>query len=258
MAQKKRLKLRKKYRRKVAGLTMVILVASFAAILLLTPAFNISRIKVYGNSVLSDEQIVFSAGITEGVNIFSVSLNRAAKGIEEMGYIEKVKIKRRLPSTIEISVVEAVGVGYIPSENGYIVITADGRSIAATESLNGENGKLPVIKGLKNVKYKIGSKIVSKDKKQLSALLEFLGVFSSDGHIFNMTEIDISEISDITFKYNKKLKVRFGADERVSYKAEVFSSILKELPENPSGYLDLERQTYRENTQNPETEEKTE
>lgn len=255
MAQRKRLKLREKYRRKVAGLTIIILVASFAAIMLLTPAFNITKIRVHGNSVLTDEKIILSAGITEGVNIFGVSIAEATKGVEEMSYIESVKIKRRLPSTIEITVVEAVGVGYIPAANGYVVITADGRSIETVANIsdskqNEKIGKLPVIKGLKNVKYKIGSKIVSKDEKQLSALKNFLKVFSKNGHIFNMTNIDITKFSEITFKYNKDLEVYFGSDEKVEYKAEVFCSILKELGENPSGYLDLERQTYREKSDN--------
>jgi len=247
MAQKKRLRLREKYRKKVAGLTVVILIASFISIMLLTPAFNINKIKVHGNSVLSDEKIIQSAGIVKGVSIFGVSLARATKGVEEMGYIEKVKIKRRLPSTIEITVVEAVGVGYIPAENGYVVITADGRSIGTvTEAEDAQAGALPVIKGLKKVKYKIGSKIVGKDERQLSALIGFLKAFSSNGYIFDMTEIDVTSFSDITFMYGKGLKVRFGPDEKMDYKSEVFSSILAELGENPKGYLDLERQTYRE------------
>ena len=252
MAQRKRLKLREKYRRRVAGLTIIILVLSFAAIMLLTPAFNITKIRVNGNSVLTDEKIIFSAGISEGVNIFGVSIAKATRGIEEMSYIENVKIKRRLPSMIEINVVEAVGVGYIPAENGYVVITADGRSIetVANKSDNEKNGNIPVINGLKKVKYKIGSEIVCKDKKQLSALKSFLKVFSENGHIFNMKKIDITKFSEITFKYNKDLEVYFGSDEKVEYKAEVFSSILKELGENPSGYLDLERQTYREKEEN--------
>ena len=98
-------KFKRKQKKQIAVLTLIVLVASIVAIMLLTPGFDIKKINVHGNVVVTEEEIIFSSGIVNGENIFSVSLSQAKDSISSMGYIESVKIKRKLPSTIEITVV---------------------------------------------------------------------------------------------------------------------------------------------------------
>lgn len=259
MKQKKKLRLKRKQKKQIAVLSAIILVASFAAILLLTPLFNISEITVQGNSVISDEEIVKSAGIVEGINIFDVSLRRAQKNIEEIGYIDEVKVKRKFPSKIEIKIVEAVGVACVTAENGFVVITSDGRCLELSETAavstfsknnSGEASltqkNLPVIKGLKNVKYKVGKTITSDDKTRLNKLFECLKAFTKSEFIFDMTQIDVSDMNDIKFFYNGgKLVVSVGSGEKLDYKMECFKPILAEIGEDPEGYVDMERMYYR-------------
>ncbi len=252
MAQKKKaIKLKRKQKKQITGLTLVIIVAALIVIMLLTPGFDIKEINVYGNSVVKEEDIIKSSGIVKGINIFSVSLKNAKDNIEEMGYIESVKVKRNLPGSIEIEVVEAAGVAYIVTKNGHVMITADGRSIdlvdIEAEKKDGEEiKKLPVIRGIKSIKYKIGEKIKSEDGDKLDALFECLKEFSKYGYVFEMEYIDISDIDDIQFSYNSgKLKVSLGNREKIPYKVECFGPILDAIGENPEGFIDLERLTYR-------------
>ena len=150
-------KMKRRQKRQLAFLTIVVLVASVAAIMLLTPAFDIKEIEVHGNSVLKDEEIVRSSGVVKGVNIFGISMGEAKDNIKSMGYVESVKVKRSLPSTVEITVVEEVGVGYIKAEEGFVIITADGRCVDITDGMSGGKGdkktadlpELPKIKGMK-------------------------------------------------------------------------------------------------------------
>ena len=259
MKQKKKSRLKRKQKKQIAVLSVIILIASFAAILLLTPLFNISEITVHGNSVISEEQIIKSAEIIKGVNIFDVSLRKAQKNIEEIGYIDEVKVKRKLPSEIEIDIVEAVGVACVTAENGFIVITSDGRCLELSETAavstfsknkDGEVSEaqknLPVIKGLKNVKYKVGKTITSEDKARLDKLFDCLKAFTKSEFIFDMTQIDISDMNDIRFFYNGgKLVVSVGSGEKLDYKMECFKPILAEIGEDPEGYVDMERMYYR-------------
>ena len=132
-------KMKRRQKKQLAFLTVIVLLASVVAIVLLTPAFNIEKIEVRGNSVLKDEQIIRSSGITKGVSIFGVSLKEAKDNLKSMGYIESVKIKRSLPSTIRINVVEEVGVAYLKAKEGFVIITADGRCIDITDGTDGKN-----------------------------------------------------------------------------------------------------------------------
>lgn len=251
MAQKKKsIKLKRKQKKQITGLTLIIIVAALIVIMLLTPGFDIKEINVYGNSVVKNEDIIKSSGIVKGVNIFSVSLKSARDNIEEMGYIESVKVKRNLPSSIDIEVVEAAGVAYIVTKNGNVMITADGRCIdlvnISENKKDEEQKQLPVIRGIKSIKYKIGGKIKSEESEKLEVLFECLKEFSKYGYVFDMEYIDVSDIEDVRFSYNQgKLKVSMGSREKIPYKVECFGPILEAIGENPEGFIDLERLTYR-------------
>ena len=247
--------IKRRQRKQLAIITVIIMIAAIAAIMLLTPGFDIKHINVYGNTVIKAEDIVFQSGITEGVNIFDVSIKNAKKNILSIGYVESVKIKRRLPSTIDITVVEEVGVAYLKADKGYVIITADGRCIDVTDGIaKNDKGdhtmelpKLPVITGLGKVKYKVGDVITSEDDpRKLEVLFECLYEFSKDNHIFNMIEIDLSRLDEIKFYYlNRNLCVIVGNDQKLSYKMDSFGTTLKKIMEKdnpaPKGTLDLSR-----------------
>lgn len=264
-------KFKRKQKKQMAFLTFIILVAAIIAVMLLTPGFNIKDIKVGGNSVLKAEEIIRSSGIAKGVNIFGVSLGKAKDNILDMGYIESVKVKRRLPSTIEITVVEEVGVAYIKAAEGYVIITADGRCVDVTDGIKAkdeadENSQtvsqtpdLPLVTGLKEIKYKVGSVIKSDDEYQLQALIDCLKAFSKSGYVFDMREIDMSNTGSIKFYYiNKNLSVTVGDAEKLDYKMDCFGSILSQMEGELKGYIDLEHLTYREgDPPKPDAEEIT-
>lgn len=243
-------RLKQRQKKQLAALTLIIMIAGICAIMMLTPLFNITEITVRGNSVVSDEDIIRSGGIVRGINIFSISLGKAEKAIEQMGYIDGAKLRRRLPGEIEITVEEAAGVAYVSAKSGYIIITADGRMISRTDSPSDENAAsakpLPIVKGLENVKYKTGAKLICSNSEKRDTLIECLKEFTKGGYIFDMTEINISALSDITFGYNGgKLTVKVGSPEKIGYKMECFGPILAEIGDDPSGYVDLQRLTYR-------------
>lgn len=252
-------KFKRKQKKQMAALTFTILAAALVAIMLLTPMFDIKEISVYGNSAIGEKEIIRSSGIVKGINIFGVSLSAAKDNIKSMGYIESVKIKRRLPSTIDITVVEEVGVAYIKAQEGYAIITADGRCIDITDGLSAQKTqegdaplqsasapKLPLVKGLKGVKYKVGNILKSENGEQLQALFTCLHEFSKQGYVFDMREIDMSNLNDIKFYYKSKdLRVSIGTTAKIGYKMECFGPILEQIGENPKGYIDLERLTYR-------------
>lgn len=251
-------KFKRKQKKQMAALTFIILISALVSIMLLTPMFDIKEISVHGNSVVKDEQIVKNSKITTGINIFGVSLKAAKDNIKSMGYIESVRIKRRLPSTIDITVVEEVGVAYIKAQEGYAIITADGRCVDISDGMSGgdkEKGEmsastpnLPLIKGLRGVKYKVGNVLKSEDAEQLQALFTCLHEFSKQGYVFDMREIDMSDLKDIRFYYKSRdLRVSIGTTEKIDYKMECFGPILEQIGENPKGYIDLERLTYRKN-----------
>lgn len=261
-------KTERRRKKQLAVVTLILMVVSIIGVLLLTPGFNIKEIKVTGNTVIKTEEIISRSGIVKGINIFDFNKGEVKKNILSMGYVSEVKIKRNLPSEVEISIVEEVGVSYIKAEKGYVIITAEGRCIDITDGIkdSGENGKgtveipkMPIVKGLSDVKYKVGKVITSENNAQLEALFKCLHEFSRSGHIFNMIEIDMSNMNKIEFKYmTADLVVNVGDAEKIDYKMEVFGEILAGIGHNPKGVINLaqDRPTYTPNSNQTSESEK--
>lgn len=250
MQQKKtkKRKIGRRQKKQLAIITLLLMIVSIIGVILLTPGFNIKEIKVTGNSVLKTEEIIATSGIQKGVNIFDFDKGKAKENILSMAYVAETKIKRHFPSTVEISIVEEVGVAYIKSENGYVIITADGRCIDDGVKKTDKDGKgtveipkMPLVKGMSNVKYKVGEKITSENNAQLEMLLKCLHEFSKREHVFNMLEIDMSNTNKIKFLYlSRDLEVVLGDAEKIDYKMSCFENLITKIGPNPQGTIHLE------------------
>lgn len=262
-----KIKLKRKQKKQLAFLTMITLIASLVAVILLTPAFNVNNIEITGNSMVRDEEIIMAGGLSKNVNILNVDTDAAEKNIKSLPYIKKAEIKRSFPDTIKIKVMEEVGVAYFTTKSGYVIISSDGKCIDVSSGLSEDKNssgqvaqlpKLPVIKGIKNVKYSKGEIVESEDSHRLKSLFICLHEFARQGYIFDMKEIDMSDPEDIRFYYKgKELCVSVGNTQRIGYKMECFRPIYDEVVnmtkkgQLPKGFIDLEHNSYRENIEIP-------
>ena len=260
-------KLKRRQKKQLAFLTMITLVAALIAVILLTPAFNVNNIEITGNSMVSDEEIIMAGGLSKNVNILNVDTDAAEENIKSLPYIKKAEIKRSFPDTIKIKVTEEVGVAYFTTKDGYVIIASDGKCIDVSSGLSEDINssgqvaqlpKLPVIKGIKNVKYSKGEIVKSEDSHRLKSLFVCLHEFARQGYIFDMKEIDMSDPEDIRFYYKgKELCVSVGNTQRIGYKMECFRPIYEEVVnmtkkgQLPKGFIDLEHNSYRENIEIP-------
>ena len=71
--------------------------------------FTVDGIAVVGNEDISDDEILKLSELKTGENIFDVHPLFAQHRIKQNLYIEKVRVKRKLPNKIEISVTERSG-----------------------------------------------------------------------------------------------------------------------------------------------------
>src|SRR5262249_43464238 len=95
----------------VAGVSLVLMASVAVAwgvrrYIVSSPRFAIRTVTVDGTKRLTAEQIATEGGATVGRNIFDLDLEMARAGIQADPWIEKSSITRKLPNTIEITVVE--------------------------------------------------------------------------------------------------------------------------------------------------------
>lgn len=99
-------KKRRRKKRYLLRLLIIIMACTGIYFALHVDYFIVDGIAVAGNKEISDEEIVKLSKIETGENIFDIQPWFAERRIKKNLYIEDVKVKRKLPNKIEITVEE--------------------------------------------------------------------------------------------------------------------------------------------------------
>jgi len=111
-----------------------------------SPRFGIRTVLVDGNRRLSAEDIAAHGGVTIGRNIFEVDLENAGATIANEPWVEKAVVTRKLPSTVNISVVEREAWAVASIGGELYLVTRDGDPFKRVGE--GDPFDLPVITGI--------------------------------------------------------------------------------------------------------------
>ncbi len=225
-------------------ITLLLLVIS-AVVLFVTPLFNIRDIKVSGNERIAKAEIQIASGIRKNKNIFAINKHRAEKDIKAVGYIEDVKIKRKLPGTIVIEVKEGTVSAFLDYGGMYAGINTKGQALCRVSKALPATGA-PIVKGLGVIKAEVGQKVRLREGKEdeyevLEKLMETFEKYALTPYI---TEIDVTKKDDIMFRYNGKLKIELGGLNDYDLKFNYIQAMLSELGADATGVINMESENY--------------
>lgn len=234
-AKQKRRKKQLKRRRRVLLVLLITLIV--ISICLFTPFFNIQNTVVIGNENISAEQIIQVASIPPQHNIFRLNKKSIKKAIMSIPEIENVKISRKLPSTVQISVTETMPFMYFPFETGYAITNQQGRVLALTDS--NENLDLLYITGLEIKNAEICKKISVQDTITFDIILSIMEKFHNVGLQPDIKSCHFDSIADFYIYLKDGTKVLFGKTTDMDYKISVLLNILPKTNREEGAYIDL-------------------
>lgn len=222
--RKKREKRKKRILNFILLLFMIILIYLFV---FKTNFFDIKNIEITGNKKLSNDQIIKASICMKGKNIFKINKNYCEESIKKLAYVKNVKITRKLPSTINVEIVEREEVAIIPYIGAFIYIDEEGYVLKIEERKG--DVKLPQIFGLKLSNLQVGDCIF--DNVERSGNLDFL-ILGKDAKLLEqMKYINFSNEENTMIELNNGIKVAFGPLNNVKYKLSFLSKILKDIEE---------------------------
>ena len=139
---------RKRYAAPVFGLWLFLLFCCLlAAYYFMNSAyFSLQHFGVQGNSTLPAEELIQLAGLNKGTNLFRLNTGEAAAKIELHPSVREVKIKRKLPQTVNIEIRERIPVALVPAHNGVVIVDEEGYYIRQINDF--KDLKLPIISGI--------------------------------------------------------------------------------------------------------------
>lgn len=177
-------------------------------ILVLTMFFNIGEITVTGDTVYASEQIADASGVSIGDNLIFVSKKKIDESITtQLPYVGSVKIKRHLPSKIELQITKTNAV-YAIAQNGYYSLLNENGKVLETEvEFIGEN---IILLNLGNItSTTLGKNIELENAKALDKLKAIREECANCG-LKNITEIDLSDIYNINLIYQGRIILELG------------------------------------------------
>lgn len=228
----------KKNRRKKVIIRAVLGTAFLLAalVLVLVLFFNINSITVSGDDIYSDSDIVTASNVKIGDNLIFVSAKKInSKITEALPYVGSVKIKRRLPATLEIAVTKTVAEYAIMTDGAYALLDGSGKVLEKGLDFVGEN---IIVANLGTVtSAEAGKTIVLENEQIFDKLMQLKSAISETG-ITGITSVNITNIYDIKLVYQGRITLILGETDgnKMNQKLSFAKEAIKTQDEENSAY----------------------
>jgi cell division protein FtsQ len=200
--------------------------------------FKINRINVEGAERYTSSEIRENSGVSVGDNL--VFLNKIAvtrKIFSKLPYVDEIKISRKLPDTLIISVTEAKEFAFVENEGSIWYIDKKGKLL---EKAAARRDELIEVTGVVLIRPVAGEnvKFGDTDTGKIKTMTDFFSAITTN-NIPGITRVDLSQVYDIEFEYLGRFTVKFGAPEAIDYKLAFLGEIVGELELGDKGTIDL-------------------
>jgi hypothetical protein len=183
------------------------------------PDYQLSQIEFQTDGALQREQVLKTAELHEGVNIFTVNLGKVRDRLQQLSQVDEVQVIRKLPGEIDIRIVERKPVAWITSEKQIldpfasdVAFLVDARGVLMKEKkLLTEYLGLPSITGCTSESLEPGKTVGSFEAKAALELLR-LSTASFMQTRFQVQEIDVSKGYCLVVSDKNHTRVTFGFD----------------------------------------------
>ena len=176
--------------RKVKELTVLAVIAILGIVVIFglkSPAFNVAEVQVSGNHYYTDDEIINMADCTEGANIFTgIDCSDIRERLMKDPYMSQVKVKRKLPHTIEIDINERRQIAGVVYGTSYVVIDAEGTVLRKTSV----DPKVTVLRGMDIAKMTLGEPIEIEQEVLFRQCMNIIDAMKENDMYFKAIEIE--------------------------------------------------------------------
>ncbi|MBQ6847349.1 MAG: FtsQ-type POTRA domain-containing protein [Clostridia bacterium] len=235
--KRKRMERQRKIRKRRFTAFFVIFIITaicVGAVLSLTVFFNIEHISIKGSKIYSAEEILKASELSKKNNLFATSENTVEEKIKaKLPYVESIDFKRELPHTLTVTVKDAVEFANYKLGEKYYKVTSSGWVL---EELYEKPENLMLITAQK-VKCRVGSEVIFEDITQKTLVDDIIK--SLENEKIKVNEIDTTNIVGISLIVDNRFEVNLGTANNINEKIKHLGGMIKELPEDEKGKIDL-------------------
>ena len=201
--------------------------------------FRISEIRVIGNAMYTEEQIMEYVSFHTGDNLFSFDAEKTEAALRRnLPYIGDVTVSRKLPSTVTIDVSER-------TEDLALRLGEEIYLVAGDLQVLGRYGANEVIPNITKLytgsveRCIVGERLTFLEGRADDNLKYLYRCLEANRIQKKVRTIDITSRFDITISYDDRFTVYLGSAEDMDIKIQFLVAILERLGSSERGYINL-------------------
>lgn len=222
----------------LSALTLVVL--SIGVVLILVLFFKIDTIKITGDKVYADKEIVLQSGIETGDSLIRVKEQKINDILtKNLPYVGEITIEKKLPDTLIINISATREVVAFQSGAGFILVDAHGKVLSENASMLRDN--VAVVSGIKVMEASAGEVITFSDEKTTDAFMSLLTAIKNS-KIELLTDISLNKTGNWEIRYDDRITIKIPSDGDIETNMKRAVKILDtENERNPytEGVIDL-------------------
>ena len=240
---------KKKGKSKIIFFILLLLMAGITTGALFAPTFDITEVKTFDGVNVTSGEILNSANINLGVNIFRINDFSIIKQIESLPYIKSAKLYRSFPSTIIIKYEEREPYAIVKYLESFAVI--DKFSYVLEIKKENDLPNLPIIYGLDSEDCIVGKKLEGTTNLKYENCVYLLETALKKNFNYSISEINYDDSSNVKlYIKDKDLDVLYGEinigdiEDKLTY----LSSAIEKLHElgDKKGTINISSDKYKE------------
>lgn len=224
-------------RGKFAIYAFILLVILFIYICISSSIFELKEIDVDGNSKITKSDIIKIGDIETGKNIFKYNLNDVEKKLLVNPYIKYVKVSRKFPDKLVITIKENSEYAIIKEGASYIYIGENGLVLSEQKDIKNKN--IPLVSGIEIKNKKLNTKIKINSDKSNDIILA-IDKLKKNNMSRKIESIKINK-NKMYMKTDDNTNIVLKIDEDIEYNINRLKAILVDLKSNnkKGGNIDL-------------------
>ena len=239
-----------KKRTKKVNNSKVVIIFSFLLIIVIilytvlnSQMLNSKNVEINGNKYVKSEDIIKILDIKDDKNIFRYNINNMERILLSNKYIDKIKIKRKLPNTLSINITEKDIVANLYNGEVYCYIDKNGTFIDKFDEDNKDDNIIKV-----NIDYNLDNlqNINFDNKENEKSLLSLIDYIKEESVYKKIKSIDMTNANTINIYTKDDVHVLLNKGEELKYNVSRLAAILSDLQNKNQigGELDLSTGKY--------------
>lgn len=222
-------------------LLLVLGLLIFTVVILLSPLFGITEIKISEVTLYSPEEIYSAFEEYKGDNGYiSLLKNTTFAQIDNMfrlrftekemsmlfdyPLIKDIKVEYDVPGKLVVSIEERTPVLVTEKDGMYLYVDSEGYLLGAYTQA--DKPDMPVVKGIVINDYKVGAKIADGKNVSIDAAIKICGMMKQLSMLSHIDIIDVSDYNNICMHCSPSLTIKFGGADDVGRKLSYIKGVI--------------------------------